>query len=127
MTPILFLECFAMGIMGAIIFILIQINKLQVRSKAANVPFSLSQYFKDDWAAIALSFATVLVSILGVDELTKYKPEILDYIKWFFLLIGYCGGSVLTALLSRANKKLLDIVDVKTNIADNVNQPTNEQ
>ena len=106
-----------------ILQILLKIPQLQQRSKAANHDFSIKDYFKDDWAVILASFVTVGIVIICIDELIAVKPELANYIKWLFVFVGFTGSSILQAVLSVTNKKIMAIIDIKTNIADGVNPP----
>lgn len=111
---------FAIGSLGALLQILGKIQALKIRSKAANHSFTFKDYFTDDWPAILASFVSVAIAVLCVNELLKIKPALGDYIKWFFVFIGYTGSSLVQAVLSVTGKKLLAVIDIKTNVADGV-------
>lgn len=108
------------GSLGVLLQILLKIPQLQSRAKAANHSFSLKDYFKNDWAVILASFVSVAIACVCVDELIAIKPVIAEYIKWFFVFVGFTGSTIIQAVLSVTNKKIMAVIDVKTNIADGV-------
>lgn len=108
------------GLLGVLLQILLKIPELQKRSKAANHAFSLKGYLKDDWAVIAASFVSVAIAIVCIDELIAIKPGIANYIKWLFVFVGFSGATLISAVLSVTNKKIMAVIDIKTNIADGV-------
>jgi hypothetical protein len=114
----LLIQCLIAGALGQGFQIIVKLIAIKKRSKAANHEFKAADYFKDDWLSIVAAFFTVLISVFLLDELTKFHPEIVNYVKFFFVATGYAGGSVLNALLGNTEKKILSIIDHKTNIAD---------
>lgn len=114
------IQCLIAGLLGIIFHQLMKVSSLRKRSIAANRPFSVSEYLKDDILSIASSVLTLVIAIFVLDELVKFKPTIMEYIKFFFASIGYMGSSVLQIVFSNTEKKILAIVDEKTNKADNI-------
>lgn len=118
------LNYFIAGSLGVLLQIFaIKIPTLSAKYKVANRTFSIREYIKDDWYAIIASFLSVGIMIYGIDEIIGIKPEIEKYIKWLFVFVGFTGSSIIQVLLSVANKKIMAIIDVKTNIADGVQPP----
>lgn len=111
---------FMIGSLGVLLQILSKIKTLQVKSKLANHNFSFKEYFSDDWATIAASFVSVLILCYCLDEILAVKPVLVDYIKWLFVFVGFTGSSVIQSLFSVTSKKINDIIDIKTNLADDV-------
>lgn len=108
------------GFAGCLIAILIKIQQLKAKSKVANHAFSLKDYFSDDYPSIILSFVVVVVSVIAGDELLRFKPALVDYLKWFYVFVGFGGTVPLLAVFSVFNRKIMAVIDIKTNIADGV-------
>lgn len=114
----LYLWCSVLGLLGIAFQTLIKISTLQKQSKIANHEFKVSDYFYNDWTTVALNLITLAVAIIAVDEIVKYRPQVLPFIKWFFFFIGYTGSSLLNYFLSKTQSGINKIIDVKTDIAD---------
>lgn len=118
------LWCFLAGLLGIALHIFaIKIPGVKQRATVANVPFSYSDYFKDDLAAIIASVLAVLVLLVILPELIAYKPEIVPFLKIGFVFVGYTGASVIVAIMGQFQTKLNGIVNTKTDISDGVVQP----
>lgn len=98
----------------------VKIPSVKARAKAANIPYTLKGYLKDDSAAIMASILTVIIGVYVLDELLGYRPSILKYLKFFFIAVGFMGSSVLIALLGKATKAINSVVDAKTNELDDI-------
>lgn len=115
---------FVMGILGILFQIFaIKIPTLKSKYTAANRAFTFKEYISDDWYTILASFISVAILVFGLDEVLGLRPELEKYIKWLFVFVGFTGSSVIQAIMSVANKKIMAIIDVKTNIADGVQPP----
>lgn len=115
-----YISCLIAGLLGqAIHLFAVKLPGLKARATAANMPFSIKTALADDWLGIAASFFTILVALICLDELVKFKPAVVEYLKFAFVFIGYTGSSILLAVLSKADKTINTVVDVKTDIADN--------
>lgn len=126
-TTLLILQCIAMFILGQLLQLFwLKIPSLKKRSKAANYHFSLSDYWKEDWYLIIGTQILGALVVIGLNELVQWKPMILDYIKWFFAFIGAFASSVILSKLSAYEKKLTEVIDVKTNLSDAAN-PVDEK
>ena len=108
------------GSLGVLLQILLKIQQLKKQSKIANHIFSFKEYFSDDWISILTSFVSVGVAIYTMDELINAKPQLAEYIKWFFIFVGFSGSSLIQSVLSVTAKKIDSIIDIKTNIADDI-------
>jgi hypothetical protein len=124
MTVILITYCLLIGLLGIGANILIKINSLKSKAAAANTPFTVKAYFGDDWPTILLSLLFLFACIIATDEILNWKPEIINYIKVAYFFVGYSGSSLCNALLSKAEKRIMNIIDEKTNIADNITNKT---
>lgn len=121
MTLSLYLQCVAMFILGqAIDLFLFKIPELRKMYANANEDFVWSKYWKSDWNTIVGTQLIGAVLIIGLDQLTHWKPAIVDYTKWFFCGFGAWGSSIVVSKGSAAKKYIMNIIDHKTNVADKV-------
>jgi len=111
------------GAIGVLIQILLKIKDLKTHATAANMQFVFSKYLKDDWPTIALSFISVGAFAIFLPEIIAIKPEVLKFARIGFAFIGFTGSSVIQMLFSATSKKILSIIDLKTNIADGTVPP----
>lgn len=111
---------FLAGSLGMLLQICMKIAKLKSESKAANHTFVFKDYFRNDWPAILGSLVSVAIAVVCIDELLAAKPGIENYIKWFFVFVGFTGSSIIQSVLSVTSRKIQAIVDLKTNIADGI-------
>lgn len=115
----IYLQCFIAGILGILFHVVaVKIPKLQKRFKTANLEFSLKEYIKGDYPALLSSLVTVFTCAYVLDEIVGVKPEILEFVKFFFVFVGYSGSSLLVSALSKADSYVNKIIDEKTNRAD---------
>lgn len=125
MTPLL--SYLLAGTLGVFFHIfVIKIPSLRDKSKRANHPFTFKDYLADDWHSIAGSFISIGILIIGLKEVLALKPEFANYITWIFVFVGFTGSSLIQSIFSIANKKIMQVIDVKTNIADGIEPPVTE-
>lgn len=122
MNTHLYLECFLIALIGMALQTALKMKSLQDKARAANVEFKMRQYFSNDWLSIAASMLTIFLFLLVVDNILKWKPVVVDYVKIGFAFIGYTGSDIASRLFGVLNKKINNVIDTKTNIADNVNE-----
>lgn len=121
MSISLYLQCVAMFILGqAIDLFLFKIPELRKMYATANEDFVWKKYWKSDWNTIVGTQLIGIVLIIGLDQLTHWKPVIIDYTKWFFAGFGAWGSSIVVAKGSAAKKYIMNIIDAKTNVADGI-------
>lgn len=121
MTLSLYMQSVAMFILGQLLQLFwLKIPSLKKRAKAANYKFSASEYWKEDWYLIIGTQVAGAMAIIGLDQIVHWKPDVLEYVKWFFGGFGAFGSSVVLSKLSSYEKTLSGIIDVKTNISDSV-------
>jgi len=110
-----------MFILGqAIDLFLFKIPELRKMYATANEDFVWKKYWKSDWNTIVGTQLIGIVLIIGLDQLTHWKPVIIDYTKWFFAGFGAWGSSIVVAKGSAAKKYIMNIIDAKTNVADGI-------
>lgn len=110
--------CFAVALVGMALQTVLKIDSLQKKARAANVKFGPQDYFKNDWLSIAASILTIILFLMFLDNLLKWKPAIIDFVKILFAFVGYTGSDIASRLFSVVNNKINSIIDVKTNKAD---------
>lgn len=119
MTLWLYAQCIIFFFCGQLLHLFwLKIPALKKRAAAAKRPFSLKEYYKADWHIMAGTQIAGAMLILGIDELTHWKPEILDAVKFFFGGFGAFGSSVMMNKLSVYEKRLLSVIDIKSGVAD---------
>jgi hypothetical protein len=106
---------------------ILKMKSLQDKARAANVEFKVRQYFSNDWLSITASLLTIIMFLLFLDNILNWKPTIIDYVKIGFAFIGYTGSDIASRLFGVVNKKINNVIDTKTNIADNVNEAPKTQ
>lgn len=87
--------------------------------KKANEDFSIKKYWASDWNIIIGAAVVGAMLIIGLDQLIKWKPGVLDYVKWFFGGVGALCSTI-SGRWSNCKRYISDIIDKKTNIADSV-------
>ena len=119
---------FLAGTLGVLLQIFaVKIPSLKKQFASSNTVFKFSAYLADDWYAIVASFVSLGILIVGLDEVLGLKPELVNYVKWMFIFVGYTGSSIIQYVLSLTSKKINAVIDIKTNIADNVEMPINDK
>lgn len=114
----LYLTCFGVALVGMALQTVLKMKSLQDKARVANMEFKLRQYFIDDWLSITASILTIVLFLLFLDNILKWKPAVVDYVKIGFAFVGYTGSDIASRLFGVVNKKINNVIDVKTNIAD---------
>lgn len=91
-----------------------------LKARAANVPFNEWQFIKEDWLSHLLSGLTIILFLFFISDAISLYPKAVVYMKPGFAFVGYTGSDIISKLFSAANKRLTNIIDQKTNIADNI-------
>jgi len=118
----LYFVCFIISLVGMAFQIALKMKSLQEKSRVANIEFKPRQYFKEDWLSIAISMLAIILFLLVVDNILKWKPAIVDYIKIGFAFVGYAGSDVASRFFGVLNKKINIVIDTKTNISDGITE-----
>jgi hypothetical protein len=118
MTFKLYLVCFTVAIIGMLIQTVLKIKSIQDKANSGNIQFSPLTYFKKDWLSITGSLLTIILFLFFVDNILKWKPAVIDYIKIFFAFVGYTGSDIASRLFGVINKRINAAIDVKTNVSD---------
>ena len=120
MTHEIYFKAVSACLIGNIFHIAAKVLMLWKDHKNANEPFHFGQYLKDDKVPIIIDGIFSFGSVYLLDEFTVYVPWALGYVKAFFVLWGFGGSYLILNLLSRSDRKLRAVIDIKTNIADAV-------
>lgn len=121
MNTQLYFWCTLLGLLGISFQTLIKISTLKKQAQLTNHKFNVIDYFNNDWPTVCLNLITLAVAVIAMDELVKYQPKVLPFIKWFFFFIGYTGSSLLNYFLSKSQNLINNVIDQKSNIADSKN------
>jgi hypothetical protein len=119
---IIFAVC---GVLGVVFHSICKYISLKGDAKAANYgPLTLKEYISTDIAPIALAFCSVAIWLLLFGEAASKYPKLEDFARASFVAMGAIGSYVIQLGLSTLQAKIKKVVDIKTNIADNVtNKP----
>lgn len=118
--------CVAMFVLGQLAHLfLVKIPSVKIRCRAANKTFIFKEWWACDWNIIIGTQVIGALVILGLDELISWKPDVLDYVKWFFAGVGAFGSTIAMAKASQFEKGLTGLIDIKSNVSDSVTGGTN--
>lgn len=114
----LYLACFGVALVGMALQTVLKLKSLQDKARAGNIKFNVWDYFRNDWLSIIASVLTIVLFLIIVDNLLKWKPVIINYVKIGFAFVGYVGSDIASRLFSVVNRKINSIIDAKTDTAD---------
>lgn len=117
-----YLLCLLAGLAGLLFNLFaVKIPSVKTRASVANMPpFSYKQYFQDDATAIISSFLALVIYLFVLKDILLWRPELVPYVVALSVFIGYTGSSLLLSALGQAQSKINAVVDLKTNVADNL-------
>lgn len=115
----LYLTCAVIGLIGMALAVVLKMNSLRDKARVANVDFTASLYFKTDWGSILGSILTIALALFFVQDAIEKYPQVW-VIKMAFGFIGYTGSDIASRAFSVFNRRLNNIIDVKTNVSDEV-------
>lgn len=118
----LYLICFIVALVGMALQTVLKMKSLQDKSRVANIEFKPSQYFQQDWLSILASVLTIIMFLLFLDNILKWRPDIVNYIKIGFAFVGYTGSDIASKLFGVLDKKINNVIDTKTNISDGITE-----
>lgn len=123
MTITFYITCFAVGLIGMLLQTVLKIKSLQEKARVSNMAFNPWSYFKTDWLSVVASLLTIILFLFFIDTITKWKPETLKFMKLGFAFVGYTGSDIASRIFGVVNKRINQVIDEKTNIADGVTKP----
>lgn len=119
MTHWVYIQCVLMFLLGqAAHLFLIKIPAIKEKSRVANKSFAWKDWWACDWNVVIGTQVVGALVIFGLDEIVNWKPEVLDYVKWFFAGVGAFGSTIAMAKMSQFDKSINKVIDIKTDIAD---------
>lgn len=113
------------GLAGVLFHCLLKLKSLLDDARAANINFNaVKDYWKRDFVSIALSFLSVGIWFLIFGEVgAKYKA-VEDFKITSFVLMGMIGSYLIQYAMSKAKRKVREVIDAKTNTLDGPDHKT---
>jgi len=108
------------GLIGVFVHCLFKAKDLIDYATKANINFTVKDYFTKDWFAVSLSLSSVAIWFLIFGEVGAKYPKIIDFVRCTFVCMGLLGSYIIQKFFSRGKSYISDIIDKKTNIADNI-------
>jgi putative Mn2+ efflux pump MntP len=107
------------GTAGVLFHCLLKLRSLSEDARAANINFNAwKDYWKRDAVSIFLSFLSVAIWYMIFGEVGKKYPSILELKITSFVLMGMIGSYLIQFAMSKAKKKVREVIDAKTNELD---------
>lgn len=106
-----------MFLLGQILHLMwVKIPSIKKKAAANNKKFLFDEWLAEDWNLIIGLNVFAMMLFIGLDQILHFKPEIIDYVRWFFAFIGSTGSSI-AMRYSKYDGNLLKMLDIKSNIA----------
>jgi len=111
--------CVAMYIGGQLLMLFwFTIPQLKEKCRIANKTFTWAEWWSCDWNLVIGNMVFGAVAIMGLDEFINWKPDVLNYIKYFFAVLGAFGPTIVQEKWGSFKKGITKLLDVKANISD---------
>lgn len=110
------------GLLGILFQVLAKMSSLKKDFEVANQAFVTKKFFQTEWVGWASSICFVLIMAITLPEIITYKPIVEQYVRILFVFGGAIGSWAFGYLLGKSRKYIRNVIDVKTNIADNKTQ-----
>lgn len=111
--------CVIMLILGqGLQIVLFKIPSLKKQARIANKQFTIKEWWGEDWNAMVATLIIGAMLTIGINEVVAWKPYLLSFLKWLYGLVGFCGSYAVLSVASTYQKKLMALLDVKVNLAD---------
>lgn len=107
------------GFLGVTAHCLLKAESLKRDARTANMPFKFYDYLSNDYLGICLSFISVLIWVIIFPEVSIKYPVLENYIRGSFVLMGLSGSYLVQLISSRSKQEIRNVVNTKTDIADN--------
>lgn len=111
---------FACGLIGVLLHSFCKAWSMQKDAEKANIKFTFIDYLQKDWLGISISITTVLFWFLIFPEIVNVRPLLQDFVRISFGAMGFFGSYIIQYVLSKGKRYIRNVVDKKTDIADNV-------
>lgn len=112
----LHIELALIAFLGMLISVLMKYKSLYTKAEAANVSLPFGTYLKQDWIALTISIATIIMALLMLDNIVNLHVNAMNWVKFVFSFVGYASNDLILRLGSAANKKLNNIINAETGI-----------
>lgn len=123
MTTSNYLWCAIMFVLGQLLdFLWVQIPYYKNLWKTSNEEFSMKKFWKADWNVLMGTAVFGLILLIAADkvpELIFHKKIDYTFFPIIFAALGGFGVSIAMNKWGSTKKYIEDIIDKKTNIADN--------
>lgn len=120
LTTELYIQIILMFLIGqAITFFAIDLPNVRELYKKSNEKFSLSRWMSHDYNIYVTAQLIGIAILIGLPEILHWKPSWIEKIRWGACGIGFIA-SALPTRLGRYRKRIVNIIDRKTNIADGI-------
>lgn len=124
MSTSLTIQCVLMLVLGQLAqLFLMKIPDMKKQARLANAQFIWKDWWVADWNLVMGTAVLGSMALIGLDELFHWKPDIMEYVKWFFAAIGALGSYVVMSKWSKYAAYFNEVIDVKTNKADGIEPP----
>lgn len=118
MTISLYVNCGLIGLLGLILAVLMQFKSQRDKAKVANLQFTISGFFADEWINFSISLVVIVIGLVLIPTVVGWKPAYIPFVRPAFLPIGYMGTDIILKLFGVVNKRLNAAIDAKTDISD---------
>lgn len=108
------------GLLGLIFMVLAKMQSTRKDFHVAGQPFSAKKYFEDEVIGIGMSLVVIVLMALSIKEWVTLSPKAADYVTIIFALGGALGSWAFLLFLGNSKKYIRKIVDIKTNVSDQV-------
>ncbi len=124
-TTKLYFFCIVMYLLGQALYLfLFTIPSLKQKGRIANKPFTWGDWWACDWNIVIGNFIIAAMLTIGLKEFVRWKPDVLEFVQWFFAGAGMLATSIVQQRLGQFSKGLNSLLDVKANISDTVTGTT---
>ena len=106
------------GLLGLLFSIVYKYVRINQRAKTANEKVSFKQYLSDDWGGMILNLLGVFIILVIIPDAINYNPKVGLFLSALFVLAGFGGGNIVATALSKSDKRVMKIIDRKTDVAD---------
>lgn len=113
------------GAAGVLFHCLLKLQSLLTDARAANINFNAwRDYWTRDFVSIALSFLSVGIWLLVFGEIAAKYTSLQAFAITSFVVMGAIGSYLIQLALSKAKKKVREVIDAKTNELDGEHHKT---
>lgn len=100
-------SAFIVGILGCLIGILLNLNRLKRKAITNNLEFSYKKAFLEDWLLTTVNFILIFVLLIFLPYRSGKLLEYADYyVLGLFFVVGIMGNVLLLPALSKAYSRL---------------------